>query len=499
LRKGTGSANPCAGQGRQPLPNYVLPATHSIGYYLSHKSPMLDLIIKDFEKKFERREKIMRLTRHNGRVGKAGVYNPKHNDRKFDVNNNEHIDAERSVRNIYWDCYRGFTSPLLHMGNEGDEFSFEQVEMTYYFEHYQDHIDAQNERNDKVRHSERNREAKDLLKNAKTCPEETIYQIGTMDEHISEEILVKITMEFFEEMQKRYGSHIHILDWALHLDEATPHIQERHVFDCENKYGELCPQQEKALEELGIPLPDPSKKRSSVNNRKITFDAQCRELLFSICKKYNLKLEEEPTYGGRKYLEKQDYIIQKQKAVLESQKKELSENSREIEKQNELITEKSEVLREKQEALEAVTMKLEDMESLVDEVAERAYEKACEVVDDTVREETKKADMETVTKYRDWLSSPERTADRKLLDFAVKHFNDLLKALKTGTEKLKKKIVEKLQEPEKKAENLEQVKAAAKTSLRDKMSMMQKEVDEYKAQNYGMNEQPKKRRDQAID
>ena len=29
--------------------------------------------------------------------------------------------------------------------------------------------------------------------------------------------------------------------WALHLDEGTPHIHERHVFDCENRYGELCP------------------------------------------------------------------------------------------------------------------------------------------------------------------------------------------------------------------------------------------------------------------
>ena len=40
-------------------------------------------------------------------------------------------------------------------------------------------------------------------------------------------------------------------------DEGTPHIHERHVFDCKNRYGELCPQQEKALEELGFELPDP--------------------------------------------------------------------------------------------------------------------------------------------------------------------------------------------------------------------------------------------------
>ena len=29
--------------------------------------------------------KKMRVTRHNGRAGKNGVYNPKHNDRSFDI------------------------------------------------------------------------------------------------------------------------------------------------------------------------------------------------------------------------------------------------------------------------------------------------------------------------------------------------------------------------------------------------------------------------------
>ena len=35
----------------------------------------------------------MKLTRHNGRSGKHGTYNPRHNDRRFDVENSEHIDA----------------------------------------------------------------------------------------------------------------------------------------------------------------------------------------------------------------------------------------------------------------------------------------------------------------------------------------------------------------------------------------------------------------------
>lgn len=72
----------------------------------------------------------------------------------------------------------------------------------------------------------------------------------------------------------------------LHMDEGTPHIQERHVFDAKNQYGELCPQQEKALEELGIPLPHPDKPKRKHNNRKQTFDAICRELLFEIAEKH---------------------------------------------------------------------------------------------------------------------------------------------------------------------------------------------------------------------
>ena len=51
-----------------------------------------------------------------------------------------------------------------------------------------------------------------------------------------------------------------------------------HIY-CKNRYGELCPQQEKALEELGFELPDPSKPKGKHNNRKQTFDAVCRTLL----------------------------------------------------------------------------------------------------------------------------------------------------------------------------------------------------------------------------
>ena len=154
----------------------------------------------------------MKLTRHNGRSGKNGTYNPRHNDRRFDVGNSEHIDSERAKKNIYWDCYRGYTTAGSREDSSQPDCSFEQIERMYYTEHYSDFVDAQNARNEKTRHTERNRTVGDLLKNNKTCPEETIYQIGTVEESVPPEVLFRIVNEFYGEFERRFGSHVHLLD-----------------------------------------------------------------------------------------------------------------------------------------------------------------------------------------------------------------------------------------------------------------------------------------------
>ena len=82
---------------------------------------------------------------------------------------------------MYWDCYRDFTTPELRENPEQPDFSFEEIERIY----YSDYVDAQNARDEKTQHTERNRTVEDLLKNNKTCPEESIYQIGTMEESVS--------------------------------------------------------------------------------------------------------------------------------------------------------------------------------------------------------------------------------------------------------------------------------------------------------------------------
>ena len=53
-----------------------------------------------------------------------------------------------------------------------------------------------------------------------------------------------------------------------------------------------------------------------------------------------MQLDQEPSYGGREYLEKQDYILMKQKEQMEAQ----------------------------EQRLEELTLKIEDVETLIDEV-----------------------------------------------------------------------------------------------------------------------------------
>jgi hypothetical protein len=184
----------------------------------------------------------MKATRHNGRSGKHGSYNPKHNDRNFDVKHSEHIDVNMAMQNVYWDCYSGKRIAT----QTGEYESFDIIEYRFYEENYSDFVIGQNQRNEMNRHTERNRTVEDIYRDKKTCPEESIYQLGNIDASVDSKMLLQITEAFLEWFDDEFGEHIHILDWALHVDEATPHIHERHVFDAPNRYGEIAPQQDKA-------------------------------------------------------------------------------------------------------------------------------------------------------------------------------------------------------------------------------------------------------------
>ena len=166
----------------------------------------------------------MRATRTNGRKDSNGVFKAGHNDRSFNLENAEHVDADRSKWNVYWDYLQGYNLADENGVRPERQYLFDEVEYLYYHKQFGDSIDAQNERHEKSRHAERIRNVRQIMEDSRTCPEETIYQLGTKDGYEDPAVFVKVAAELFEVIQEKYGSHMQILDWALHMDEATPHL-----------------------------------------------------------------------------------------------------------------------------------------------------------------------------------------------------------------------------------------------------------------------------------
>ena len=378
----------------------------------------------------------MRVSRHNGRSGAHGTYNPKHNDREFELEKAEELKREYTKNNLYWNCID--REIIRHEELGENNISFTDVEKGFYDLVYKDYVDGQNERNIKAGHRERCRTTDDLRATGKTCPEETIYQIGDMNMHADPDVLASITTEFFDEINRRYGDHVHTLDWALHLDENTPHIHERHVFDVTNRYGERQPKQEQALKEMGFELPDTSKKEGKYNNRKMSYDAECRKLLVDICKEHGLMIEEVPIYGGKKYMEKQEFIAGQISEKLDNLR---NENSKLI-IDNSLLTEQKAGLENDIGKLDDEKTKkeleLDDVESFISDITAVAYHKACEDMIDEVTENVRKESDKEITKLKNEINGSTDLKTKVLGGFAVEQLTKLQRRF-TG---IKSRVVE---------------------------------------------------------
>ena len=203
---------------------------------------------------------------------------------------------------------------------------------------------------------------------------------------------------------------------------------------------------------MGFELPDPGKPLSRRNNRKITFDTACRKMLFEIAKRHGLELEEEAEYGNREYLEKQDFILAKQKEQLAAQQNKLDE----------------------------LTLKVNDMETLIDEVSAAAYDKAVEVVTDVVRTETRKEDMRMIEDTKKWVLSPERKAPQSTREYTAKHLDSVLGQVPQDHADHRCRLQEKLLKPEVRQKGKEQIKEKARDSVLQLLNRLQAEQTQRK-------------------
>ena len=195
---------------------------------------------------------------------------------------------------------------------------------------------------------------------------------------------------------------------------------------------------------MGFDLPDPDKPLSRRNNRKITFDAACRKMLFEIAKRHGLELEEEAEYGNRKYLEKQDFILAKQKEQLAAQQNKLDE----------------------------LTLKVSDMETLLEDVSAAAYDKAVEVVTDVVRTETRTEDMRMIEDTKKWVLSKAPQTTR---EYAANRLNNVLNKFLKTMQTTATRLQEKLLRPDVRQKGKEQVKEKARDSVLQLLNRLQAE------------------------
>lgn len=271
----------------------------------------------------------MKATYHNGRANKGGkVYNANHNTKAETRNQQRHIDHERTMENKIWvrDLENLDSAKLRETGGSFDASAYE---LDFYKERYGAARERKNADYVKSGHKDDVRTMEQVIKNPKTAPLETIFQIGTATERVQPEVLERATKDFINWMQKEYGSNMDVLDVALHVDEATPHIHARCVLFGRDKEGNRDVNQSAAFRELKIERPDPTKKQGKYNSPLMTFTERNRQQFYDICQSYGLEIDREVRSPSQKYLEVLEYKTEK----LQEELAQANEKLRKLEQQ----------------------------------------------------------------------------------------------------------------------------------------------------------------------
>ena len=240
----------------------------------------------------------MKVSLTTARADKDG----RHNDRNFDLDLAEHIDRTRVNQNLYW-TYNGV-----------DGQTFLDLEKQYSEDHFIDAINAQNARNEAAGHKERNKSLDDYYTATRTRPEDVILQIGDFEEHATGDELWRCALAYRDKFEETFGENCKILDMALHMDETTPHVHIRRVWQAHDENGNEIVSQEKALRSMEILRPDNTKPNDKFNNAKMVFTQVDREMFTSICEDEGFIIERTPE-RRRRHLSKDEYVSMKETKV----------------------------------------------------------------------------------------------------------------------------------------------------------------------------------------
>lgn len=263
----------------------------------------------------------------------------KHNDRNFDIEKADNIDHEKTKNNINWVWADDELSDEERSTTWSDCQTFADWERAYYDLTFSESLDMQNQKYIKQGQRGRVKTIDDIYANKNKGPEDVWIQMGKAADDIKPSEFEKCALLYFDylrEWNEQHGEPMGIMSMSIHFDEATPHMQFRRCWQYTDDVGRWHIGQDKALEQAGVELPDPTKPRSSRNNRKMTFDKHMREKWIEIVEaNTDYEINKIPL-PRRKHTNKVEYIQQQDqelKAIqedLERQRIELQNKSKNV-------------------------------------------------------------------------------------------------------------------------------------------------------------------------
>ena len=249
-----------------------------------------------------------------------------HNSRSDFKVMSSNIDFTKTKNNWYWNCF-------THDAEQNQ--NFKKVEEEYYTKNYTASLNAQNERHIKQRHPKRCKTMDQIINGKNTKPHEQILQLGGKDNHATREQLLDVLKDYVKWHTEKFPQAV-ILDMALHMDETTPHVHIRRVFEVETEDGKKLLQGQ-ALKEMGLERPDTNLPNGQFNNELMTFTGMNRGKLQEIAIAHGLTIEVTDEKCKTKHVQPAEYKLKEINEEIErntEMNKQLQSQNEKLEQQN---------------------------------------------------------------------------------------------------------------------------------------------------------------------
>ena len=280
-----------------------------------------------------------------------------HNDRSYETATTKEKNEVRGSVCIY----KGMT--------------FHEAELKFYNEKFGKWLQEKNSVYERNRHKENIKTMEEIVRPNKKQkqqyePTETILQIGKDGETIPYEVFKACINDYMKKIIEKYGKNMTILDLAIHKEESSVyHAHLRRVWYATDKNGNLYPAKDKALEELGIELPHPEKKKDRYNNRTIAQTEEERQIWYDVLLEHGIVVDRVADLDNADHLAPKEYKRQKN-----AQEKEIKDRERIIEQQKNKIESNRYTIEEQEKELNEIVSKTEKETKHYDELKDKNEE-----------------------------------------------------------------------------------------------------------------------------